>query len=248
MRKRGDLADVGAVIVVSAFGAPVVTSDWDAFTEETGIPVIIDCAASFDTVASVPQARPGRSPIMISLHATKVFGTGEGGLLLSTDAPLVERFNQVCNFGVWGSPAGQILGYNGKLNEFNAAVGLAAFENWSPRRELMQDLTARYIELLEPLGVETLPGYGNGWVSCYCNVRTHVPSDAIVDELRERGVETRRWWQRGVHVQRAYQDFSRDALPVTERLASTVFGLPFFHDLDDRRLRRVIDALSATLQ
>ncbi|HTC29449.1 MAG TPA: DegT/DnrJ/EryC1/StrS family aminotransferase [Candidatus Acidoferrum sp.] len=248
LRKRSDLKEVGAVMVVSAFGSPVDTAAWDAFTEDTGIPVIIDGAASFDTVASVPRARAGRSAVMISLHATKVFGVGEGGLLLSTDTALVERFNQVCNFGVWGSPAGQILGYNGKLSEYNAAVGLAMFETWPARRARVVQLTERYREILGGVrGIELVPGYGDGWVSCYCNIKTDAPAQSVIDGLAERGIETRRWWQSGVHVQKAYRDFPRDPLPVTERLASTVFGLPFSHDLDDTRFQRVIEGLKAAI-
>jgi dTDP-4-amino-4,6-dideoxygalactose transaminase len=246
--RRKDLRDVGAVMAVSAFGSPVDVASWDAFTHETGIPVLIDGAASFDTVASVAKERPRRSPIMISLHATKVFGTGEGGLLLSTDTELVRRFNQVCNFGVWGSPAGQILGYNGKLSEYNAAVGLAMFETWPARRERMLRVTERYREALAKVGgVAVVPGYGDGWVSCYCNVRLDEPAAGVIERLAARGVETRRWWQSGVHVQEAYKSFPRDPLPVTEHLATRVFGLPFFHDLSDTQMHRVIEALEASL-
>ena len=248
LKQRDDLHDVGAVMVVSAFGCPVPTQSWDRFTEETGIPVIIDCAASFDTVASVPQAAPGKSPIMISLHATKAFGVGEGGLLLSTDDDLVRRFNQVCNFGVWDSPAGQILGYNGKLNEYNAAVGLAFFGKWNQRRETFAGLTAKYAARLSNFGsVETIPGYGQGWVSCYCNIITSGDAAPVVASLRELGVETRRWWQSGVHVQRAYQHFSKDPLPVTEDLARRTFGLPFFHDLSDAQFEHVIQSLDSAV-
>jgi dTDP-4-amino-4,6-dideoxygalactose transaminase len=248
LRKRSDLKNVGAVMVVSAFGSPIDTASWDAFTVATGIPVIIDGAASFDTVASVPHAGAGRSAVMISLHATKVFGVGEGGLLISTDTELVERFNQVCNFGVWGSPAGQILGYNGKLSEYNAAVGLAMFETWPERRKRVAALTARYREALGNMdGVTLVPRYGDGWVSCYCNVKTSQPSETVIDRLAAQGIETRRWWQSGVHVQKAYRDFPRDPLPATEQLASTVFGLPFSHDLDETRLQRVIEGFKASL-
>lgn len=244
--RRTDLHDVGAIMPVSAFGSPVDTSVWDAFTQETGIPALIDGAASFDTVASVASSRPGRSPIMISLHATKVFGIGEGGLLLSTDANLIERFNQVCNFGVWDSPAGQILGYNGKLNEYNAAVGLAMYERWPERRARVRSLTLRYREALQSIrAADTVPGYGDEWVSCYCNVKLDRPAAPVIEALGKRGIETRRWWQSGVHVQRAYKDFPRDPLPVTEDLASRVFGLPFFHDLSDAQLERVVEALEA---
>jgi dTDP-4-amino-4,6-dideoxygalactose transaminase len=246
--RRTDLDDVGAVMVVSAFGAPVNTQAWDDFTSRTGIPVIIDGAASFDTVSHIPWAGPGRSATMISLHATKVFGVGEGAMVLSTDEALVHRLRQVCNFGVWGSPEGQVLGYNGKLSEYHAAVGLAALDGWKQRRSILAQLTSKYRKALASIpGVEFVPSYGDGWVSCYCNVAVH-DAATIVDRLDYVGIDTRQWWRHGVHSQRAYKGYSHDALPVTEDLARRVFGLPFFHDVTDAQLARVVDGLTTAMR
>lgn len=248
LMRRPDLSEVGAVMVVSPFGSPVETRSWDAFTDETGIPVIVDGAAAFDTVASIRSAAPGKSPIMISLHATKVFGIGEGGLVICTDRSVMRRLRQVCNFGVWGSPEGQILGYNGKLSEYHAAVGLAAYAHWPRRRERIAALTKQYVDRLSDVdGVTLLPGYGKGWVSCYCNVRTECEAAPVIAALRENGVETRRWWQSGVHVQHAYQSFSRDNLPVTVSLGNRVFGLPFYHDMSEADVDRVVSTLKIAL-
>jgi len=248
LKRREDLDGVGAVMVVSAFGSPVHRAAWDRFTNDTGIPVVIDGAAAFDTVANIPEASPGRSPIAISMHATKVFGVGEGGLLLSTDESTVRRFKQICNFGIWDVPLGQILGYNGKLNEYNAAVGLAMLDQWHVRREKLRNLTQRCIDRLSSIpDLELLPRYGRGWISSYCNVATSGPSGPTIKSLRDLGVETRRWWQNGVHVQDAYRNFQRDALPVTESLAERVFGLPFFHDLRDDELDNVVASLRNAL-
>jgi dTDP-4-amino-4,6-dideoxygalactose transaminase len=241
--RRADLRGVGAVMAVSAYGAPLDTQAWDDFTAQTGIPAIIDGAASFDTVATIPSARPGKSPIMISLHPTKVFGVGEGGLVVSTDRAVMQRFNQICNFGVWGEPEGQILGYNGKLSEYHAAIGLAFLDGWPQRRALLEDLTRSYASVLSNAPqFQTSPGYGEGWVSCYCNVATDNAALAI-ERLSGLGISTRRWWQSGVHAQRAYREFSRDELPVTEYLGTRVFGLPFFHDMTGDQFERICKAI-----
>jgi dTDP-4-amino-4,6-dideoxygalactose transaminase len=245
---RSDLERVGAVIVVSAFGAPVDTAAWDAFTDDTGIPVIIDGAASFDTVHAIERARPGRSPIMVSLHATKAFGIGEGGFVVSTDGEAMLRFRQICNFGVWETP-GQIMGYNGKLSEYHCAVGLAQLDCWPKRRKQLEHLTKLYADKFGKIAeLRMLPTYGEGWVSCYCNVATETPAAPVVGGLRERGIDTRRWWQSGVHAQPAYRDFPRDHLPVTRRLSERVFGLPFYYDMDDEQFARVISAVRGLVQ
>ncbi len=248
IEKRADLDEVGAVMVVSPFGAPVNTRSWDEFTERTGIPVVIDGAAAFDTISSVETARPAKTPVMISLHATKVFGIGEGGFVVSTDADVMRRFRQICNFGFWGEPCGQILGYNGKLSEYHAAVGLAAFEVWPQQRTRMVRLTHEYLERLARVSaVSTLPGYGSGWVSCYCNVRVRGDAAPVIEHLEREGIQTRRWWKSGVHEQTAYEVFDRDELPVTQMLAREVFGLPFLRDMTNEQFDRVVSALECSL-
>lgn len=69
-------APVVAVMPVAPFGAPVDVAAWDRFTALTGVPVVIDAAAGHDTV------RSGRSPSVVSLHATKIMGAGEGGYVV----------------------------------------------------------------------------------------------------------------------------------------------------------------------
>ena len=244
LRDRTDLDDVAAVMAVSAFGAPVDARAWDAFTEQTGIPVVIDGAAAFDTAASIPAARPGKSLMMISLHATKVFGIGEGAAVLSTDPAFLDRVRQICNFGVWGTGGGQVLGYNGKLSEYHAAVGLATLDGWPQRRAELAELTQRYRELLSASATAgMLPGFGAGWVSCYCNVIAADDAAQLAERMRRAGIETRRWWRSGVHAQPAYARFTRDPLPVTEVLAQTVVGVPFYHDLSEAEVGLVMAAV-----
>jgi dTDP-4-amino-4,6-dideoxygalactose transaminase len=248
LRRRSDLGEVGAVMVVSPFGSPVNARPWDEFWSETGIPVIIDAAAAFDTVASLDGARPGRCPVMISLHATKAFGVGEGGLVLSTSEQVIHRLRQVCNFGIWGSEEGQILGYNGKLSEYHAAVGLAALDGWAMRRTELMSRTLRYSQELKRLpSVALLPAYGDGWVSVYCTIQVPGNVPAIVDRMASLGVETRRWWQDGVHVQPAYRGFPSDDLPVSADIAAHALSLPFSHDISDEQITYVVDSLARSL-
>ena len=58
--------------------------------QETGVPVVIDAAAGFDAIASKQLAVTAEIPVAVSFHATKVFGTGEGGAILCSDAELVQ--------------------------------------------------------------------------------------------------------------------------------------------------------------
>ena len=246
---RTDLEDVSAVLVVSSFGAPVPVARWDAFTAKTGIPVLIDAAAGLDAVATVPEARVGRTPIMISLHATKAFGIGEGGLILSTDPELMSRARGLGNFGIYYQPVATVIGGNAKVSEYHAAVGLAALDQWPARRAETSALIACYEGRLATVTrLHTSPGFADGWVSSYCNVVLEAEAMAVAETLADSGIETRRWWRNGCHVDPAYVRFPRDPLPVTEQLGRSVLGLPFFPGMTNAEAGLVVAALDQTLK
>src|SRR5262249_2943038 len=116
-------ARVSAVIPVSPFGAPIDYEGWEKFRRDTGIAVVIDAAAAFDTV------RATSVPAIVSLHATKLTGIGEGGFILTRDADFAQETQKRSNFGFWYSRESKVQSLNGKLSEYTAAVGLAALDS-----------------------------------------------------------------------------------------------------------------------
>jgi dTDP-4-amino-4,6-dideoxygalactose transaminase len=204
-----------AVVPVAPFGAPLDAEAWDAFTQTTGIAVVIDGAAAFDS------ARAFRTPTVISLHATKVLGVGEGGLVASTDPSIITAIRTRTNFGYVADRVVRVTGVNAKLSEYAAAVGLAALDEWPSTRRTFETLTNCYaVALANIAGVSLSPGFGAGWVSSTCNiVLTEPVADEVIAYLGGRAIETRQWWGRGCHRQPAFAHLPRTPLPVTESLA-----------------------------
>ena len=224
----------GAIMPVSPFGSPVKVQLWDTWSNGWRVPVIIDAAAGFDSL------RPGRSPAMVSLHATKVLGAGEGGFILSDSGALLDRIHDIQNYG----GAGSTPGMNGKLSEYHAAVALAALDGWEMRRDTLSFISARYARpLMEKPWVRMVPGFNDGWVSSYCTVLLEGGVGPTQARLAARGIESRRWWGEGVHTHPAFRLYPHDDLPVTADLASRCLSLPFSPDMTDDEIERVCDAL-----
>ncbi len=233
----------GSVIVVSPFGAPVDLPAWETFENSTGIPVVIDAAAGFDTV------RASAIPCVVSLHATKILGAGEGGFIATTDAGLADRIRACCNFGFRNSRTAEIAAINGKMSEYHAAVALASLAAWPSTHAQHLRIAQWYRDALAPhRDVALQNGYGIEWASSTTNVLLPAGSAAAISQrLLAAGIETRSWWGAGCHQQAAFQGCPRQALSVTEDLGARVLGLPHFVDMQREDVDRVARTLSQLL-
>lgn len=115
---------IHAVMPVAVYGVPVDVEAWDRFTEDTGIPVIIDAATAFEV-----QAVPRYGLVAYSLHATKPFCVGEGGLLVGRNSAWIEEARCRSNFGTQQRIT-LYDGSNAKMSEYHAAVGMAQMDRW----------------------------------------------------------------------------------------------------------------------
>jgi dTDP-4-amino-4,6-dideoxygalactose transaminase len=234
---------VGAAMVVAPFGRPLEPGPWDAFATATGLPVVIDAAAGFDGIAA------GRSPVVVSLHATKALGIGEGGFVASTDRALLKAIAQRANFGFWGNRETAVAATNAKMSEYHAAVGLAALDGWPARRAAFAAVAEAYRRCLAG-GPARLPdGLGAEWVASTMVVAYDGPApDEVAACLAAAGIETRSWWGEGCHRSQLFADSPRTALPVTDALARATIGLPCYADLGAGDIAEIAAALGRALE
>ena len=227
---------IGAVMPVAPFGRPIDVRAWERFRARTGVPVVIDAAAGFDSIV------PGSVPAVVSLHATKVLGVGEGGFIVSDDAALIRRIRTRSNFGFSGSREAVVSATNAKMSEFHAAIGLAALDEWVlARGEWMAAATAYRDAAADLEEIEFQAGFGQSWITSTCVVRIAGSGALGVSAaLARAGIETRRWWGDGAHAHQATHDFPRTALPATEALARSTIALPFFRDIEAGAIDRVL--------
>lgn len=224
---------------VAPFGAPIDFESWEKFRAETGVAVVIDAAASFDTI------RASNVPAVVSLHATKLLGAGEGGFVVTKDARFAQEVQQRANFGFWNSREAKLQSLNAKLSEYNAAVALAALDRWPETRADFARVARAYRETLTGQNCFRLqPGLGEDWISSTTVVSTPIgEADAATDLLSEKRIGSRRWWGGGLHRHRAFANCPRSETPATERLADSTIGLPCWRDLPEESVEEICAAL-----
>ena len=230
------------VVRVAPFGDRVHSESGCADGE-----VVIDAAASLGSVEDLLGDLTPPATVVFSLHATKVLGAGEGGIVVFGDPERAARFRAWTNYGFDGSRASEEMGLNAKMSEPAAACALAALDGWSSERD--EWLAARRLADRATLNVG-LPGapgqvgrVGPYWIVVFPDRHT---LEAATSTLAECGIDSRRWWGAGCHQMAAYSHLPRAPLPVTEQLADTVLGLPMYRRLsatDVDRISRALDAV-----
>jgi dTDP-4-amino-4,6-dideoxygalactose transaminase len=225
---------VSAVVPVSPFGAPIDYEDWESFRRDTGVAVVIDSAAAFDTV------RATSVPAVVSLHATKLIGVGEGGLILTREPEFAQEIHKRSNFGFWYSRESKVQSLNGKLSEYTAGVGLAALDSFRRIRSDFERVGRVYNGELSKQRAQLQPGLGQSWVAS--TIVAHTPegaADAVGNALTKKGIGSRRWWGGGLHRHRTFAHLPRHETTHSDELADSTIGLPCWRDLPNETIAEV---------
>jgi dTDP-4-amino-4,6-dideoxygalactose transaminase len=232
---HGAPGEVAVVVAVAPFGAALNAGDWAGFRASTGVPVVWDAAAGFDAL------EPGDAPAVVSLHATKVLGVGEGGLVICRDESVIADIRRRSNFGFAGSRDASVAGFNGKMSEYTAAVGLAALDLWPLLRSEYANVLAYYRTALAGApGLKIADGLGERWVTSTFCIEAHPEAILAIEwGLAEADVATRRWWGGGLHRHSAFESLPATPLPVTDDLAARTLALPCWPGMEPQAIDQI---------
>ncbi len=141
------------------------------------------------------------------------------------------------------------LGYNYRLDELSAALGVAQLERLGELQAGRARVARVYEDALGGLDWITLPRAGPGesvdWFVYVVRLHAEIDRDRVMNELAEAGVASRPYFS-PLHLQPFYRTafgFEPGDFPVTERVAASTLALPFSSRLGEDDVRYVADAL-----
>lgn len=236
---------IGLIVPVSIYGKNVDLKKWEKFSKDYNIPIVIDAAASFDTISSEYLSNLDLCTICISLHATKVIGTGEGGLILFSKKKGKEEYIRAINFGFYDSRESKGYSINGKMSEYHAAIGLAALDSWPKKYKSLKEITFLYKYYAHKLDLTNSILCGGEISMAYCLCKSDRFSASIITtKAQELGIECRQWYGNGLHNQPQYKHIERGQLINTEILADKLIGIPMHNFLVKQDINEIITSLS----
>lgn len=239
--------DVAGVLLCNIFGVGNRDiGEWEKLAAENNIPLIIDSAAGFGSEYSKGSPVGSRGDCEIfSLHATKPFAVGEGGLIVSRNLDLINSMKHFENFGFDDRKKISIIGTNAKLQELNCAIGLRQLEDFKQRLAHRQNSLQYYKQKLSGLGYLF---QDNDNLSTVPFVSTLAPSALIANNIEKLlvsdGVEVRKYYS-PLHKQDVLMGYSSKAgaLDVTEDFYGRILSLPLHDSMQKSDIDRIVDVM-----
>jgi perosamine synthetase len=246
-----------ALMPVHVFGLPAEMDRINAIAQRHGLAVIEDAAEAVGTVRAGRRVGADGNPAIFAFYPNKQMTTGEGGIVTTDDAEVHAKLKSLSNQG--RSDTGDWLehdrlGFNYRLDELSAAVGLAQVERLEteilPGRAAV---AARYDALLGELdGVEVpaapAPGDERSWFVYVVRLDAEVDRNGVMASLQERGVACKPYLP-AVHLQPFYRELGHreGECPVAEAIARSTLALPFHTRLDEDDQAYVAEQLAAAI-
>jgi perosamine synthetase len=241
-----------------------LAADLDAFAPlPASVSLVEDAACAIGSTYRGKSIGSHGHITCFSFHPRKTLSTGEGGMITTDDLDLAERARRLRSHGASVSAherhrsKGMVfeeyaeLGYNYRLSDILAAVGLAQLpkiDGFLARRRAIADRYDAAFARLPELQVPARPPYaGHAFQSYGIRLTTACgrDRDEVLRLLIERGISCRRGIP-PIHLEPLYRNrFGTQSLPVTERVAARSLFLPMYASLSISDQDRVIETVAA---
>ena len=189
-----------AILPVHCYGTPCHTVAIDKIARAHGLKVIYDAAHAFGVEDEGGSILRHGDMSVLSLHATKVFNTFEGGAVICPDAGTVEHIQQLRNFGFVNETTVSSIGINAKLSEINAAFGLLQLRHIDQALQRRAHISHYYRQHLAGVqGVHCLPlnpavRSNHAYFPIWLDGDFPLSRDALYAVFREREIMVRRYF------------------------------------------------------
>ena len=242
-----------AILPVHVYGHPCDTEKIQAIAKKHGLAVIYDAAHTFGVKKNGENLCRYGDVSMFSFHATKLFHSIEGGALVYADGARTRIFNAYKNFGIEGEERVDYIGGNAKMNEFQAAMGLANLPHVPALIKERKAITEAYRKELEEVpGIRFFyPDKENGVDYNYAYLPILIDPEKfgrtrneVYAALKEQNIFTRRYFWPIASQFGCYREKCKSALlPVAEKAGDTVLCLPIYNGLSLDNVKEISNAV-----
>ena len=229
------------ILPVHVYGHPCDVDEIEKIATKNKLKVIYDAAHSFGVNCHCGSILNHGDLSVVSFHATKVFNTFEGGAIISKNREIKLHIDHLKNFGFVDEITLDQTGINGKMSEFNAALGLVQLKYIDKiinKRKVISDHYESQLAKIEGISCISSTGEMKSNYSYFpILVKNSFPisRDDLYDKLKLNGIHARKYFYPLIPNFPMIHDmysFGSEPLPVANRVSSEVLCLPIYPDLE----------------
>ncbi|MGO3184209.1 MAG: DegT/DnrJ/EryC1/StrS family aminotransferase [Aequorivita sp.] len=221
-----------AILATHVYGNPCDVLAIEEIAKKHNLKVIYDGAHAFGVEVYGRSIFEYGDISICSLHATKLYHSGEGGLIVTKNPKVLKKLASMRNFGFAGPEAFNELGLNGKNSEFHAAMGLANIPHIEAIHNTRKELTERYDLKLKNLKVLKPIWHKEASINYAYYPIVFETEEAMLkamEYLKGREIFTRRYFYPS--LAKALPYLKPTEMPITDEIAKKVLCLPLYFNL-----------------
>lgn len=243
-----------AILAVHCYGQPCDVDAIQEIADTYNLKVIYDAAHAFGVRCHCGSVLNHGDLAVLSFHATKVFTTFEGGAIVCPDAKTKVRIDHLKNFGFAGETTVVAPGINGKMSEFNAALGLLQLKHIDKAIARRKVIDCAYREKLRSVsGIRCLDNSGKQYPNyAYFPILVKpeypISRDGLYQLMKDQDINPRRYFYPLISEFPMYRGLSSahsDNLPVATVAARQVLCLPIYPDLALEVVESICDLIAS---
>lgn len=242
-----------AIMPVHCYGHPCDTDAIQKIADNYNLKVIYDAAHAFGVQDAGGSVLRHGDLSVLSFHATKVFNTFEGGAIVCPDAKSKQRIDHLKNFGFVDEVTVVAPGINGKMSEFNAAMGLLQLKYIDKNIVQRKVIDLLYRERLKDVkGISCLQDSDEqvanySYFPILVEAKYPLSREGLFHKLKEQGINARRYFYPLISdfpMYRGLASAHAGNLPVAKNAAEKIICLPIYPELDVENQERIMSIIS----
>ncbi len=232
-----------AIVPVHVFGNACDVEQIENIAKHYDIKVIYDAAHAFDVKFKGESILKQGDISTLSFHATKLFHTIEGGVLIINDDALVEKARYLINFGIEDEESIPELGTNAKMNEFEAAMGLCLLDDVEMLIQKRASIYERYKSelkdqvVLQELNEESTQNYS--YFPVVLEDETQLLK--LMKVFKDNGIAPRRYFYPSLDTLSYIEP--KQVCKLSRAVSKKIICLPIYPSLESEEQSQIIDIL-----
>jgi perosamine synthetase len=247
-----------AILPVDVFGQPADYDPLSQVAERHRLPIVEDACEAIGAEYKGRKAGTLGDVAVFAFYPNKQMTTGEGGVIVTDREDWNTLFRSLRNqgrdnSGTWLNHVR--LGYNYRLDEMRAALGLAQLQRIEELLQKRDHVAQMYNQRLSEIDGVSIPHIAPtttrvSWFVYVIRLDPEIDRNAVMAWLQAQGISSRPYFN-PIHLQSFYAErfgYKTGDFPITEAVARSTLALPFHNNLESETIELVCDSLQQAIQ